>query len=96
MQRCQPHAEHGMEWKTIFPYSKLEIFFHFILKIFHSILKFSSVFHFILAYQDTFGPEATRNLYFTFTPLRVPLKVGLVAREGKHHGTILLISNLDH
>ena len=31
-----------MEWKTIFPYSILRIFFHSILKIFHSILKSES------------------------------------------------------
>ena len=74
----------------------LPFHFHSILKIFHSILKFSSVFHSTLPHQDTFRPEATRNLCFTFATLRVPLKVGLVAREGKQHGAIHLISNLDH
>ena len=51
-------AWHGMEWKTIFPYSILAFFFHSILKIFHfifhSILKFSSIFHSILPYQRNF------------------------------------------
>ena len=39
----QHYTGHGMEWKTIFPYSIQAIFFHSILKfssIFHSILKF--------------------------------------------------------
>ena len=44
-------AWHGMECRTIFPYSILAIFFHFIPKIFHSILKFSSILHSILPHQ---------------------------------------------
>ena len=42
-----------MEWNMIFPYSKLAIF-HFIPKIFHFILKFSSIFNSILPYQKSF------------------------------------------
>ena len=39
--------------------------FHFYstLKIFHSIQKFSSIFHFILPYQRTFRPEVTYHLH---------------------------------
>ena len=55
--------------------------------IFHSILKFSSIFHFILPYQDKFRPEATRNLHCTFATLSVSLEV--VARKGKQYRTIL-------
>ena len=44
--------------------------FHFILKIFHSVLKFFSIFHSILPYQDKFIPEATRNLHCTFATLK--------------------------
>ena len=76
-----------MEWKTIFPYSILAIFFH-------SIQKFSSIFHSILSYQGKFRPEATRNLYCTFATLSRPLQV--VAREGKQHGTMHLIPYLKH
>ena len=80
---------HGMEWKTIFPYSIRAIFFHSIL---HSILKFSSIFHSILPYQGNFKPEATRSLYCIFATLSVLLQV--VAREGKQHGTTHLIPYL--
>ena len=65
----------------------LPFHFHSILKIFHSLLKFSSIFHFILPYQGKFRPEATRNLYCTFEMQNVPLQV--VAREGKEYGTML-------
>ena len=60
--------EHGMEWKTIFPYSIRAIFFH---SIFHSILKFSAIFHSILPYQGKFKPEATRSLYCVFVTLSI-------------------------
>ena len=66
-------AGHGMEWKTIFPYSILAIFFHSkpkifhcILKfasIFHSILKFYSIFHSIFPYQRNFRLEAIRDVH---------------------------------
>ena len=74
-----------MEWKTVFPYSKMAIFFHVILKL-------SSIFHSILPYQDKLILEATRNLYCTFTTLSVSLQV--VAREGKQYGVMHLISYL--
>ena len=49
-------AWYEMEWKMIFPYSTLAIFFHSILKtyhfIFHSMLKFSSIFHSALPYYE--------------------------------------------
>ena len=76
---------HGMEWKTIFPYSIRVIFFH-------SILKFSSIFHSILPYQGNFKPEATRSLYCIFSTLSVPLQVA--AREDKQYGTVHLIPYL--
>ena len=78
---------HGMEWKTIFPYSIWAIFFH-------SILKYSSIFHSILPYQGNFKPEATRSLYCIFATLSVPLQV--VACEGKQYGTMHLIPYLKH
>ena len=56
----------GMERKMIFPYSILEIFSHTILKIFHPMLKFSSIFHFILSYPWTFRLEATQCIICTF------------------------------
>ena len=52
----------------------------------YSILKFSSIFHSILPYQDEFRTEATRNLYRYFATLSVPLQV--VARESKQYGTM--------
>ena len=78
-------AWYRMEWKTIFPYSIRAIFFH-------SILKFSSIFHSILPYQGMFKPEATRNLHCIFATLSVLLQV--VAREGKQYGTLHLIPYL--
>ena len=80
------YSGHGMEWKTIFPYSTLAIFLYSILKIFHSILKFSSGFHSIFPYQGKCRPKATRNLNCTFATLSVSLQV--VALEGKQHGTM--------
>ena len=56
--------------------------------IFHSILKFSFIFHSILPYQDKLRPKATRNLNSTFAMLSLPLQV--VPREGKHYGTMHL------
>ena len=71
---------------------------HSILKIFHSIfhsiLKFSSIFLSILPYQGKFRLPATRNLYCTFATLSMPSQV--VAREGKLHGTMDLIPYLKH
>ena len=67
----------------------LPAYFHSILKIFHSILKFSSTFHSIFPYQGKCRTEAVRNLYCTFAALSVPLQV--VAREGKQYGTMHLI-----
>ena len=78
-----------MEWMTIFPYSILEIFFHSILKIFHSILKFSSIFYSILPYQGMFILEATCNLQCTFATLNVLL-------QGKQYGAVHLIPWLKH
>ena len=86
---------HDMEWKTIFPYFILAIFFHSIFQsilkifhsIFHSILKLSSIFHSILPYQDKFRPEATRNLHCTYATLSISLKVA--ACKGKQYRTIL-------
>ena len=76
----------------------LPLFFHSILKIFHSIfhfiLKFSSIFHSILPYQGKFGPEATRNLYCSFAALNVLLQV--VALEGKQYDAVHLIPYLKH
>ena len=71
-------AWYGMERKTIFPCSILEIFFHSIsiLKIFHSILKFSSIFHSILPHQRNFSLEAMQCIFSCFAPLQccgVPL-----------------------
>ena len=80
-------AGHGMEWKTIFPYSILAIFFHF-------ILKFSSIFQSMLLYQSKFRSEATRNLYCIFATLSIPLQV--VACKGKQHSTMYLIPHLKH
>ena len=87
-----------MEWEMIFPYSILAIFFHSILKIFHSILKFSYryIFHSI-AYQGKFRPEAmhTYTLYCTFATLSVLLQV--VTHEGKQCGSLVhLIPYLKH
>ena len=39
-----------------------------------------------------FKPEATRNLYYIFATLSVPLQV--VAREGQQYGTLHLIPYL--
>ena len=72
-------AGHGAEWKTIFPYSMLAIFFH-------SILKFSFLFHSILPFQHKFRQEAKRNLLCIFATLSVPSQV--VAHEGKQYGTM--------
>ena len=77
-------AGHGMEWKTIFPYSILAIFFHSIPKIFHSIfhsilkfssifhsiLKFSSMVHSILPYPRNFRLEAMQRIFCCFAPLQ--------------------------
>ena len=63
-------AWHGMEWKTTFPYSMLAIFFHSILKIFHSIQKFSSIFLSILPYQRKFRLEAMQRIFCCFASLR--------------------------
>ena len=71
----------------VFPYSILTIFFH-------SILKFSSIFHSILPYQGKFRPEAMRNLYCAFATLRILLQV--VACKGKQHGLMHLIPYLKH
>ena len=60
---------HGTEWKTIFPYSMLAIFFHSILKIFHSIQKFSSIFHSILPYHRKFRLEAMQHIFCCFASL---------------------------
>ena len=73
---------HGMEWKTIFPYSIPKIFhsiFHSILKfpsIFHSILKFSSIFHSILPYQRNFRLEAMQPIFCCFSPLQATAHEG--------------------
>ena len=82
----------GIEWKTIFPYSILAIFFRSMLKIFHSILKFSSIFHFILPYQGKFRPKTICCWYCTFATLSIPLQA--VACEGKQYGLMHLISYL--
>ena len=71
-----PAAGYSMEWKTIFPYSILIIFFH-------------SIFRSILPYQSKFKPEATRNLYRTFATLSVLQQV--VAHKSKQYGTMHLI-----
>ena len=52
---------------------------NFLLFHFHSILKFSSIFHSIIPYQGKFRPEATRNLHCTFATLSVLL-------QGKQYG----------
>ena len=83
-----------MEWKTIFPFSILAIFFHSMLKIFHFILKFSSIFLSMLLYLGKFRPEATRNLYCIFATFSIPLQV--VACKGKQHSTMYLIPHLKH
>ena len=74
----------------------LPFHFYFILKIvhfiFHSSLKFSSIFHSLLSYQDKFRPEATRNLNCTFATLSVPSQVA--ARESKQYGTMDLVPYL--
>ena len=66
--------------------SFLPFHFHSTLKVFHSILEFSSIFHSILPYHGKFRPEATRNLYCIFATLAVPLHV--VTRKGKQCGTM--------
>ena len=67
---------------------------YYVLKIFHSILKFSSIFCSILPYQGKFRPKATPNLHCTFATLSVPSQV--VACEGKQYGTMYLIPYLKH
>ena len=91
-----------MDWKTIFPYSIPEIFFHSVsipyqksfIPYSTSILKFSFIFHSILPYQGKFKPEATRNLNCNFATLRVLLQV--IAHECKQYGAIHLIPYLKH
>ena len=68
--------------------------FHSVLKIFHSILKFSSIFYSILPYQGKFRLEETYNLYSTVATLSVPLQV--VSCKDKQHGTMHLISYLKY
>ena len=71
-------AWYGMEWKKIFPYSILAIFFQFYfhstLKIFHSkfypILKFFFIFHSILSYQRNFRLEAMQHIFCCFASLQ--------------------------
>ena len=58
-----------MVWKMTFPYFVLAIFFHFILEIFHSILKFSSMFLSKLPYRRTFTLEAMQRIRY-FAPLQ--------------------------
>ena len=95
---CQGMVRNGMEddFSIFHTGNFLPFHFHSILKIFHSIfhsiLKFPSILHFILPYQGKFKPEATRNLYCIFATLSVPLQV--VAREGKQYGTMHLIPYL--
>ena len=48
----------------------LRFHFHSILKIFHSILKFSSIFHSILPYQRNFRLEAMQRLFCCFASLQ--------------------------
>ena len=72
---------HGMEWKTISPYSIWAIFFH-------SILKFSPIFHSILPYQGKFKPEATRSLYCIFATLSIRGGVENTRLEAKAKDTI--------
>ena len=57
----------------------------FSFKIFHSILKVSSIFYSILPYQGN-RLEAAHNLFCIFATLSVPLQV--VAHKGKQYGTM--------
>ena len=78
---------HRMEWKTIFPYSVLAIFFHSVLKIFHSILKFLP---YSISYFHTnggFRPETKFSLYCTLAAISVSL--GVVALKDKMHSLCL-------
>ena len=54
--------------------------------MFQSLLKFLSIFHFILPYQDKLRAEAKRNLYCTLATLSISLQV--VSGEGNQNGTI--------
>ena len=83
-----------MVWngKTIFPYLILAIFFLPILKIFHSTLKFSSIFYTKVSLD--FRPKATHNLYCRIATLSISLQV--VAREVKQYGLMHLILYLKH
>ena len=51
----------------------LPFYFHSILKIFHSILKFSSIFYSIFSYQRTFRLEAMQGTFCTLQCCKQPL-----------------------
>ena len=82
------------DFSTFYTCNFLPFHFYSILKIFDSILNFSSIFHSIIPYQGKFKPEAKHNLYCTFATLSVLLQV--VAHEGKQYGTTHLIPYLKH
>ena len=89
-------AWYGMEddFSTLHTGNFLPFHFQSTLKIFHSILKVSSIFHSILPYQGKFRPKATLNLYCTFATLSLILQV--VVCKGKQQSTIHLIPYLKH